>query len=204
MVSPLGVDFFARPAREVAPDLIGCVLVGSDVAGVIVEVERYEHWDAASHSFRGPTPRSHVMFGPAGLLYVYRSYGLHWCANIVCGSPGQGSAVLLRAAEPTGGLGVMGERRGMTVARDLCRGPGRLAAAFGITGALNGAPLDDGSRAGGLRVLPRLHDDIVVARGPRIGITRDAGRPWRYALAGSPWVSGRRVRAATPDHRVAA
>jgi len=195
VVSPLGAGFFARPAREVAPDLIGCVLEGNGVAGVIVEVERYEHWDAASHSFRGPTPRSDVMFGPAGRLYVYRSYGLHWCANIVCGPEGHGAAVLLRALEPTVGLEIMRARRGTGAVRDLCRGPGRLAAAFGITADLNGTRLGATHGTGELRVLPREHSGIAVARGPRIGISRDAGRAWRYTLAGSPWVSGRRVGA---------
>ena len=197
MVTPLGAGFFARPAREVAPDLIGCLLEGNGVAGVIVEVERYEHWDAASHSFRGPTRRSGVMFGPAGRLYVYRSYGLHWCANIVCGPEGHGAAVLLRALEPTVGLEIMRARRGTAAVGDLCRGPGRLAAAFGITGDLNGAPLGATPGAGEVRVLPGAHSGIAVARGPRIGITRDAGRAWRYTLAGSPWVSGRRVDGAS-------
>ncbi len=203
MVMPLGVAFFARPAREVAPELVGCVLEANGVAGVIVEVERYEHWDAASHSFRGPTPRSRVMFGPPGHMYVYRSYGLHWCANIVCGPPGHGAAVLLRAVEPVDGLALMHARRGSAAVRDLCRGPGRLAAAFGITDDLNGARLSDGTGDGGLRVLPR-REDVAVARGPRIGITRDAGRAWRYTLADSAWLSGPRVRRAPPRERVAA
>jgi len=203
MVTPLGAEFFARPAREVAPELIGCVIEHDGTAGIIVEVERYEHWDAASHSFRGPTRRSDVMFGPAGHLYVYRSYGLHWCANIVCGPTGQGSAVLLRAVEPTAGIALMRVRRGVAADRDLCRGPGRLAAAFGITGELNGAALAT-ARGGGVCVLPGDGGDVAVVRGPRIGITRDAQRQWRYACAGSPWVSGPRVRARTSDHRVAA
>jgi len=204
MVTPLGAGFFARPARDVAPDLIGCVLVGNDVAGVIVEVERYEHWDAASHSFRGPTARSRVMFGPAGRLYVYRSYGVHWCVNIVCGPPGQGSALLLRAVEPTAGLELMCVRRGTTGALDLCRGPGRLAAAFGITGELNGTPLEaQDAPDRGLRVLPRVLEDIAIERGPRVGITRDAGRAWRYALIDCPWVSGRRTHLAIPEDRIA-
>jgi DNA-3-methyladenine glycosylase len=204
MVSALGEAFFARSAREVAPELIGCVLEGNGVAGVIVEVERYEHWDAASHSFRGPTPRSGVMFGPPGHIYVYRSYGLHWCANIVCGSPGHGAAVLLRAVEPTTGLALMHERRGTGAVRDLCRGPGRLAAAFGITGELNGTRLSDASGDGRLRVLARRRGDVTIARGPRIGITRDAGRAWRYTHADSPWVSGPRRRGASATHRVGA
>lgn len=204
MVSPLGANFFARPAREVAPDLIGCVLEGNGVAGVIVEVERYEHWDAASHSFRGPTPRSDVMFGPAGYIYVYRSYGLHWCVNIVCGPEGHGAAVLLRAVEPTSGLQLMRARRGAVADRDLCRGPGRLAAAFAVTGALNGVPLLDAAPATGLRVLPRNREPVAIERGPRIGITRDVARPWRYTLQDSVWTSGRRSRDRASRTRVAA
>lgn len=193
MVSALGAAFFARPARAVAPELIGCVLEANGVAGVIVEVERYEHWDAASHSFRGPTPRSQVMFGPAGHLYVYRSYGMHWCVNFVCGPPGHGAAVLVRAVEPIGGLEVMQARRGSVAVRDLCRGPGHLAEAFGITGALNGRPVSDTAGAGGVRVMGRDHEEaVVVVRGPRIGITRDPERAWRYVRADSPWVSGPR------------
>jgi len=203
MVSPLGAGFFARPAREVAPELIGCVLEGSGVAGVIVEVERYEHWDAASHSFRGPTPRSAVMFGPPGHIYVYRSYGVHWCVNVVCGAAGQGAAVLLRAVEPTRGIEIMRARRGTASVRDLCRGPGRLAAAFGITGELNGARLGEVPGAGELRILPRERTDLAIDRGPRVGIARDAGRAWRYALAESPWVSARRIRTAPAARRMA-
>lgn len=194
MVGPLGAEFFARPAREVAPDLIGCVLEHDGVAGMIVEVERYEQWDAASHSFRGSRGRSGTMFGPAGRLYVYRSYGVHWCVNVVCDAEGIGSAVLLRAVEPTAGLEVMARRRALVALRDLCRGPGRLTQAFGITGALNGDELDLGTPPGGVRVLPRARMDIEVIRSPRIGITRDAARLWRYTLANSPWVSGKRVR----------
>ncbi len=189
MVGPLGPDFFARPARAVAPELVGCVLAGRGVAGVIVEVERYEQWDAASHSFRGPTPRSRVMFGPAGCLYVYRSYGLHWCANIVCGDDGVGAAVLLRAIEPTLGLAVMRERRGGISDRDLCRGPGRLAAAFDIAGPDNGTYLRERTDAAGIQVLPRPGEGIVVVQSPRVGISRDVGRSWRYTLADSAWVS---------------
>jgi DNA-3-methyladenine glycosylase len=188
MVEGLGADFFDRPAREVAPDLIGCVLEAHGVAGVIVEVERYESWDAASHSFRGPTPRSRVMFGPPGRLYVYRSYGLHWCANVVCGGRGgAGAAVLLRAVEPRDGLALMRGRRGSAEDRDLCRGPGRLAAAFAITGADNGTPLMFDTP--GLRVLARANTRIEIVQGPRVGISRDVARPWRYALAHSSWVS---------------
>ena len=204
MVAPLGADFFARPAREVAPDLIGCVLQGRGVAGVIVEVERYEQWDAASHSFRGPTARSRVMFGPAGYLYVYRSYGLHWCANVVCGPDGVGAAVLLRAVAPTHGSDLMRTRRGGVADRDLCRGPGRLAAAFGITGADNATPLDECGEAAGIRVVSRDAAHIAIARGPRVGISRDVARPWRYTLANSTWVSRPRIAPHAPYEAIAA
>lgn len=185
MVGALGVRFFARPAREVAADLVGCLLTGRGVAGIIVEVERYERWDAASHSFRGPRPRCRAMFGPPGRLYVYRSYGRHWCANIVCG--GGGAAVLLRAVEPTDGRDLMRLRRARVADRDLCRGPGRLAAAFAIDGADDGGELGPASD---LHVLPRSGGAVAVRRGPRIGISRDAGRAWRYTLEGSAWLSG--------------
>jgi DNA-3-methyladenine glycosylase len=190
VVSSVGPDFFARPAREVAPDLIGCELRFDGVAARIVEVERYEQWDAASHSFRGPRGRATTMFGPPGHLYVYRSYGIHWCLNLVCDVEGVGSAVLLRAAEPVGGLTRMAARRPGARERDLCRGPGRLAAAFGITGALDGAPV--GRRSGVELAAPDQPVGAVV-RSTRIGISRDVERRWRYSLAGSQWVSGPRM-----------
>jgi DNA-3-methyladenine glycosylase len=191
VVAALGADFFARPAREVAPELVGCVLTRGAVSGRIVEVERYEQWDAASHSFRGARTRARTMFGPAGHLYVYRSYGIHWCVNVVCGDAGFGSAILLRAAEPTEGVDLMRARRGVVATRDLCRGPGRLSQAFGITGVLDGVRLGEGGPADRLEIFPR-GGEIAVVRSPRIGIRRDAGRLWRYSQAGSGWVSGRR------------
>jgi DNA-3-methyladenine glycosylase len=201
--APLGRDFFARPAAEVAPDLVGCLLLRDGVGGVIVEVERYEQHDAASHSFRGPTPRAAVMFGPPGRLYVYRSYGLHWCANIVCDLPGTGAAVLLRALEPTRGLQVMRARRPGRPDTQLCAGPGRLAQALGIDGALGGRPaVPDDDTEPVLAVLPRPAP-VEVVRDARIGITRDADRPWRYTAAGSRWLS-RPVRIAGPPREVAA
>jgi len=190
VVTPLGAGFFDRPAAEVAPDLVGCVLLRDGVGGVIVEVERYEEADAASHSFRGPRGRARVMFGDPGRIYVYRSYGLHWCANLVCDGPGRGSAVLLRALRPTHGLERMRERRRGRPDRELCAGPGRLTEALGIDASLDGGwavPGPPGTPQG-LVVLPR-EAEVEVARGPRIGITRDVERPWRYALAGSTWLS---------------
>src|SRR5215467_1277115 len=123
---PLKRAFFARSVHEVAPDLIGATLLFNGVGGIIVEVEAYHHTDPAAHSFRGPTPRNRVMFGPPGLAYVYRSYGVHWCVNFVCEQRGSASAVLIRALRPTAGLSTMRRRRRNADERLLCSGPGRL------------------------------------------------------------------------------
>jgi len=192
MVGPLGAEFFARPARDVAPELIGCLLAYGGVAGTIVEVERYEQWDAASHSFRGPRARARTMFGPPGRLYVYRSYGVHWCVNVVCDAVGVGSAVLIRAVAPVSGVAMMESRRRTAVRRDLCRGPGRLTQAFDITGILDGAPLARDAASDGVVVTAPEQGPGPVVRSRRIGISRDADRLWRYSLGGSPWVSGPR------------
>jgi len=184
--APLDAAFFARPVAEVAPDLVGCSLLVDGVGGVIVEVERYQQDDPASHSFRGPSGRAEVMFGPPGRLYVYRSYGLHWCVNLVCEPEGRGAAVLLRALEPTHGLDAMRARRGGLADRLLCAGPGRLCAALAIDGRLDGA-LAAGPGAA-IRVGART-GPVQVASGPRVGITKAAERPWRFGLAGSPYLS---------------
>ncbi len=178
-----GPAFFRRDAAVVARDLIGARLLVDGVGGVIVETEAYDHLDPASHSVRGQSPRNAAMFGPVGRAYVYRSYGIHWCLNLVCGCE-PGSAVLIRALEPTDGLAEMQTRRGAVVLRDLCRGPGRLCQALGITGALDHHPLDVPPFA-----LQARDGAVAVLPGPRIGITRGIDTPWRFVMAGSRFVS---------------
>lgn len=179
--------FYARDALAVAPDLLGRSLVheGPDgtVTGRIVEVEAYcGPDDPASHAFRGCTPRNAVMFGPAGHLYVYFSYGMHHCANVVCGPEGSPGAVLLRAVQPLSGLAVMSARRGTADVRALARGPGRLGQAFGLDLSCNGHDLVAGPVwIGGGRVLAG-----PVAATPRIGISRATEQPWRFYEVG-PW-----------------
>ncbi len=177
-------SFFARSVHRVAPDLIGATLLVNGVGGVIVEVEAYHHTDPAAHSYRGPTPRNAVMFGPPGYAYVYRSYGIHWCVNFVCEEEGSASAVLIRALAPAHGLAAMRRRRGVTDARRLCSGPGKLCQALGVTQRHNGLPLDRAPFA----LLARAQD-AEIATGRRIGITKAAEKPWRYGIKGSPFLS---------------
>jgi DNA-3-methyladenine glycosylase len=189
-VTPELRETLARSVHEAAAELVGWSFLVDGVGGRIVETEAYAPDDPASHSFPGRTNRNAAMFGPSGRLYVYRSYGVHWCANIVCCAEGVGAAVLLRAVEPLKGLDVMRERRGVDDVRLLCSGPGRLTQALGITNAHDGAPLD----------LPpfelRPPDAYVaVATGPRVGITRGTERAWRYTLRESAFVSRPRPRA---------
>jgi DNA-3-methyladenine glycosylase len=176
--------FFARSVQEVAPDLIGVTLLVNGVGGIIVEVEAYHHTEPAAHSFRGPTPRNLVMFGPPGFVYVYRSYGIHWCVNFVCEKAGSASAVLIRALEPTHGLAAMRRRRGLQDDRALCSGPGKLTEALGITHAQNGLPLDAPPFA-----LHARTGKVEVATGLRIGITKAIELPWRYGLKDSLFLS---------------
>lgn len=179
-------DFFARPVGDVAVDLLGCVLTVGGVGGMIVETERYQQDDPASHSFRGPRGRAAVMFGPPGHMYVYRSYGLHWCANLVCEPEGSGAAVLIRALAPLHGIPRMRARRRGVGDPLLCAGPGRLCAALGIDRHLDGA---DALRPGGPVALSGRAEPVEVICGPRIGITKAADRPWRFGVAGSPYLS---------------
>jgi len=181
---PLKRGFFSRSVHEVAPDLIGATLLFNGVGGVIVEVEAYHHTDPAAHSYRGPTPRNRVMFGPPGFTYVYRSYGIHWCVNFVCEKQGSASAVLIRALKPTHGLNEMRRRRGLKDERMLCSGPGKLTEALGITHAHNGLALDAPPFA-----LHSRTTTFEVVSGVRIGITKAVDLPWRYGLKASPFLS---------------
>lgn len=180
----LRAGFFRRSVHAVAPDLIGAVLLVDGVGGRIVEVEAYHHSDPAAHSFRGPTARNAVMFGPPGRAYVYRSYGIHWCLNLVCEAEGSASAVLVRALEPVAGLPAMRQRRGVADDALLCSGPGRICQALQVSLAHNGLPLDAPPFA---MFAPGAPQQVV--RGPRIGITKAVDKPWRYGLKGSRFVS---------------
>jgi len=178
-----GEGVFALPPVEAAKALIGWTLTVAGVGGVIVETEAYHHEDPASHAFVGPTARNAVMFGPPGRAYVYRSYGIHWCLNAVCG-PEPGSAVLIRALEPTAGLEVMRERRGVAEVRQLCSGPGKLCQALAVTREHDGLALDAPPFA---MAPPKARTELVV--GPRIGITKAVELPWRFGLKGSKFLS---------------
>jgi DNA-3-methyladenine glycosylase len=176
--------FFARSVHEVAPDLVGATLLVDGVGGNIVELEAYDHEDPAAHGYRGRTARNASMFGPPGHAYVYRSYGVHWCLNLVCEDEGVASAVLLRALEPTEGVETMRARRGLEDVRLLCAGPGRLCQALGVTRAHDGLPLDEPPFR-----LDGREREVEIVTGPRVGISRAVDLPWRYALAGSRYLS---------------
>lgn len=177
-------DFWLRAPTDVARDLIGWEIYVDGVGGRIVETEAYHQEDPASHSYAGPTARNAVMFGPPAHIYVYRSYGIHWCMNVVSGAAGEGSAVLIRALEPLAGLEIMQARRGVSEARALCSGPGKLCQALAVTRAHDGLPLDRAPFA--VRQGPA---PARILAGPRIGITKAAEKPWRFGEAGSRHLS---------------
>ena len=176
--------FFDRPVLEVAPDLIGVTVLVNGAGGRIVEVEAYHHTDPAAHSYNGKTERNAVMFGPPGVAYVYRSYGIHWCLNFVCEEEGSASAVLIRALEPAAGIAAMQRRRGLADERTLCSGPGKLCEALGVTHRHNGLPLDRPP----FELRERAEKPEIVT-GPRIGITKAVDEPWRFGLKGSRFLS---------------
>jgi DNA-3-methyladenine glycosylase len=203
---PVARVLLARPSRLLAPRLLGAVLVsrvgGAEVAVRLTEVEAYEGPDdPASHAFRGLTPRTAVMFGPPGHLYCYFSYGMHWCANIVCADDGRASAVLLRAGEVVRGSEIAWTRRPAAKSpRDLARGPARLASCLGLGLTHNGVDLCDPASTVQLESLPRRRASGVQT-GPRVGIAAATERPWRFWLPDEPTVSvfrpGGRTRAAS-------
>lgn len=183
--NPARQGFWERHPAEVAADLIGWSVFVNGVGGRIVETEAYHHEDPASHSYAGPTARNAVMFGPQAHAYVYRSYGIHWCLNFVCWQGAPGGGVLIRALEPTEGLKLMAERRGLADPRALASGPGKLGQALGVTRAHNGLALTSPPFA--LRSGPR--PELVI--GPRIGISKAVDLPWRFGEAGSRYLSRR-------------
>jgi len=203
-VSParLPRSFYARAATEVAPDLLGHVLVrglpdGLRAAARIVEVEAYGPDDPASHAFRGMTPRNATMFGPPGHLYVYFTYGMHFCMNAVTGRAGEGSAVLIRAGEPLEGVEGMRSRRGRERTVELCSGPGRFTQALGLSRSEDGIDLVDGDRFW----LERGSRAESIGTGIRVGV-RETTRAWRYWLEGNPFVSRGRPGPPTRKTRV--
>jgi DNA-3-methyladenine glycosylase len=191
---PRDASFYARSVHEVARDLVGCVVRHDGAAGRIVEVESYHQEEPACHAFAGLTPRTRTLFGPPGVAYVYRSYGIHALLNAVAEDEGTGAAALIRALEPVEGIDLMRERRGMERPEDLCNGPGKLTQALGIWLDLNGTPLVDGP----IEILPR-EAEPEIAIGTRIGINKAVELPWRFCDRDSrcvsrPWPPGHAAR----------
>ena len=186
----LSSQFYRREVCIVARELIGCVLQ-TDAAegmtsGLIVETEAYHQSEPASHSYCGETQRNAAMFEWGGVAYVYRSYGVHWCMNVVVGDLGEGAAVLIRALEPLEGLALMRQRRGLGGDAALATGPGNLCKAMGITSEHNGRSL----RSRNLRIFAGLHGDVDIRATPRIGISKATRKPWRFVWRGHDCVSG--------------
>jgi DNA-3-methyladenine glycosylase len=189
---------FTTDAPQLAHDLIGALLLVDGVGGLIVETEAYDRDDPASHSFGGPRPRNQSMFGPPGHVYVYRSYGIHWCFNLVCREAGHGAGVLIRALQPTHGLDLMRQRRQVQDDRVLCAGPGRVAQALGITHEHDGWPVSQPP----FELHPATAPTNVLTD-VRIGISKAIDKPWRFGLAGSRYVSrpflGPKLTSPAPD-----
>ena len=194
-MTALDAAFYDRPVLEVARDLVGCVVRHGRTAGVIVETEAYHHSEPACHAYVGLTPRTATLYGPPGVAYVYRSYGIHALLNAVCEPEGEGAAVLIRALEPLDGIAEMRARRGPHLrVEELCSGPGKLTQALGIGLDLNGTSLADGPVRFGP---PAARPAVELAVGPRVGITKAVDLPWRFCAAGSrhvsrPWPPGHR------------
>ena len=184
MPDPRESAFYARSVHDVARALVGCIVRHGDTAGRIVEVESYHQEEPACHAYAGLTPRTRVLFGPPGMAYVYRSYGIHALLNAVAEEEGVGAAALIRALEPVDGIETMRERRGLERVEDLCNGPGKLTQALGIWLDLNGTPLVDGP----IEILPRESRPEIVT-GTRIGINKAVELPWRFCDARSACVS---------------
>jgi DNA-3-methyladenine glycosylase len=180
-------SFYERPVLEVAPDLVGCVLHHGATSGVIVEVEAYHESEEACHAYIGLTRRTSTIFGPPGIAYVYRSYGIHALVNAVCEPEGVGAAVLIRALEPDSGLELMRARRGLEAERMLCSGPGKLTQALDIELHHNGVDLTAGPIV--ISERPPEWRDVQIVADRRIGITRAAELPWRFSAAGSRFLS---------------
>lgn len=190
IIKPMsGRDFFKDEAEVLARKLLGCVLARDSeeglTAGIIVETEAYSQDDAASHSYKGETARTKVMFGPGGHAYVYFTYGKHYCFNVVSGQAGHGQAVLIRALEPIRGLELMKQRRVKENDLELCSGPAKLVQAMGITKADYGKSLF----AGKLYINPKKSNPKIIS-GPRIGIKQAIDKPWRFWIKGNKFVSG--------------
>lgn len=179
---------FAKDAAILAPELIGATLLVNGVGGIIVELEAYDQTEPGSHCYPGRTPRNEAMFGPPGYAYIYLSYGIHLCMNFVCREAGRGAGILVRALQPTHGIATMQERRGLDNERRLCAGPGCVGQALGLTMDLYGAALDAPPFALYARDPAQR---LKIVSGPRIGVPKTPGLPWRFGLAGSPYLSKR-------------
>lgn len=187
VAAPLASAFYERMPSDVAPDLLGKLICRDDGRlARLVEVEAYAPDDPAAHTFRGKTARNQSMFGPPGRLYVYLSYGVHWCANLVCGPEGVGAGVLLRAAEPLEGIVLMQAARRRETLRELCSGPGKLAQAFGIDRALDGCDI---TGSGAVTILDDGARPSCVIACPRIGLSKNADAALRFVVAGNQHLS---------------